>query len=158
MEKKTIYREISKGEEEKACLLVMDCFNEFVAPGYSEEGVLEFSKYVNPKLTGERLAKNHFIILAQDNAEMTGVIEVRDHNHISLFFVKKECQNRGIGRKLLELAIYKCKTARPDVTVIEVNSSPYAVPVYEKFGFVKVSSEQITNGIRYTPMIFKLSW
>lgn len=85
------------------------------------------------------------------------VKKVRNNNHISLFFVQKEYQNKGIGRKLHELAIGKCITSRPDVEIIEVNSSPYAVSIYEKFGFVKVNSEQITNGIRYTPMTLKIS-
>ncbi len=35
---------------------------------------------------------------------------------------------------------------------ITVNASPYAVPVYEKLGFQAVDDEQLTDGIRYTPM------
>jgi ribosomal protein S18 acetylase RimI-like enzyme len=156
MEREITYREIRTGEEEQACRLVMDCFNEFVAPGYSDEGVAEFSKYVNPEFTQQRLANNHFIILALDNDVLAGVIEVRNYNHICLFFVRTEYQNKGIGKKLHELAVRKCKLSKPEVAVIEVNSSPYAVHIYEKLGFVKVSEEQISNGIRYTPMTLKL--
>ncbi|MCQ4640814.1 GNAT family N-acetyltransferase [Blautia coccoides] len=36
-----------------------------------------------------------------------------------------------------------------------VNSSPYAVPVYHKFGFVDTDCEQLTDGMRYTPMKFR---
>jgi len=157
METKIIYREICKGEEEKACHLVMACFNEFVAPGYSEEGIIEFSKYVNPNFTKYRLANNHFMILALDNDVIIGIIEVRNHNHISLFFVQKEYQNKGIGKKLHALAIDKCRTSIPKVDVIDVHSSPNAVPIYEKLGFEKVSPEQTVNGMRFTPMTFRLS-
>jgi hypothetical protein len=101
MERKITYREILKGEEEKACLLVMDCFGEFVAPGYSKEGVIEFSKYVNPKFTQHRLGDDHFIILALDNDVIVGVIEVRNCNHISLFFVGKEYQNKGLAKSYM---------------------------------------------------------
>ena len=87
-----------------------------------------------------------------DVSLIVGVIEVRNSNHISLFFVKKEYQNQGVGKKLHELAIEKCKTLKPDVNVIDVHSSPYAVPIYEKLGFVKVSDEQVVNGMRFTPM------
>jgi ribosomal protein S18 acetylase RimI-like enzyme len=156
MKEAIIYREIKAGEEDKVCQLVMDCFNEFISPGYSKEGITEFSKYVNPQLMKHRLAKNHFIILALDNREIIGVVEVRNNNHISLYFVKKQYQNKGIGKKLNELAINKCMKAKPDVTTIEVHASPYAVPVYEKLGFVKVDTERIENGIRFTPMIIKL--
>ncbi len=151
------YREIHQGEEENVCKLIIECFNEFVAPGYSEDGIIEFSKYVTLKSTRDRLSRNHFMLLALDGNLIAGVIEVRNNNHISLFFVRKEYQNQGIGRKLHELAIEKCKTLKPDVDVIDVNSSPYAVPIYEKLGFVKVSNEQIANGMRFTPMAIKIS-
>ena len=36
-----------------------------------------------------------------------------------------------------------------------VNSSPYAVDVYHKLGFTDTDKEQMTNGIIYTPMIYK---
>lgn len=150
------YREICQGEEENVCQLIIECFNEFVAPGYSEEGIIEFSKYVTPKSTRYRLARNHFILIALDGNLIVGVIEVRNNNHISLFFVRKEYQSQGIGKRLHELAIEKCKTLKPDVNVIDVNSSPYAVPIYEKLGSVKVSDEQIVNGMRFTPMTIKV--
>lgn len=36
-----------------------------------------------------------------------------------------------------------------------VNSSPYAVPIYHKLGFVDTDTEQLSDGIRYTPMRFE---
>ena len=36
-----------------------------------------------------------------------------------------------------------------------VHASPYAVPVYERLGFRATNKEQLTDGLRYTPMIFK---
>jgi len=58
---------------------------------------------------------------------------------------------------LHELAIEKYKTLKPDVNVIDVHSSPYAVPIYEKLGFVKVSDEQTVNGMTFTPMAIKIT-
>lgn len=155
MEEHIIYRGISEREEEEVCCLISDCFDEFIAPGYSEEGINEFSKYITPEFTRYRLENDHFMLLALSREVIVGVIEVRNNNHISLFFVRKEYQNKGIGKKLNELAIVKCKTCNPQISTIEAYSSPYAVPIYEKLGFVKVSDEQIVNGMRFTPMIFK---
>jgi len=157
MNKHITYREIHKGEEEDVCQLIMDCFGEFVAPEYSKEGITEFSKYITLGFTTYRLANNHFILLALDIGIIVGVIEARNNNHISLFFVRTEYQKLGIGKKLNELAIDKCKTLRPDITNIEVHSSPYAVPIYGKLGFVKVNTEQIVNGLRFTPMTFHIN-
>ncbi|WP_460645598.1 GNAT family N-acetyltransferase [Lacrimispora brassicae] len=33
-----------------------------------------------------------------------------------------------------------------------VNSSPYAVEIYHKLGFVDTDTEQLVNGIRFIPM------
>ncbi len=35
---------------------------------------------------------------------------------------------------------------------ITVNSYPYAVSVYHRLGFKDTDKEQVTNGLRYTPM------
>lgn len=37
-----------------------------------------------------------------------------------------------------------------------VNSSPYAVEIYRHLGFVPTDTEQITDGIRYTPMRYSI--
>ena len=150
------YREIYQGEEEVSDLII-ECFNEFVASGYSEDGRIEFLKYATPEFTRYRLTKNHFILLALDEKIIVGVVEVRNNEHISLFFIRKEYQNRGIDKKLHKLAMGKCKKLKPDVSVINAHSSPYAFPIYEKFGFVKASNEQDVNGMRFTPMTFKIN-
>ncbi|MCX6653928.1 MAG: GNAT family N-acetyltransferase [Candidatus Bathyarchaeota archaeon] len=157
MEKEIIFREIHQGEEAKVYRMIVDCFNEFIAPEYSDDGVTEFEKYVEPNRIQKRLTECNFIIVALKHERIIGVIEVRSNNHIALLFVKKEHQHRGIAKKLLELAVSKCKQRKSDVSVIEVNSSPFAVPFYEKLGFMKVKSEQLVNGIRFTPMTLKLN-
>jgi GNAT superfamily N-acetyltransferase len=157
MDKEIIFREIHQGEEAKVYRMIIDCFNEFIAPEYSDEGVTEFEKYVEPNRMRERLAQGNFMIVALKREIIVGVIEVRSINHIALLFVKKKHQHGGIAKKLLELTIRKCKQRRSDVSVIEVNSSPYAIPFYEKLGFMKINGEQLVNGIRFTPMTLKLN-
>jgi ribosomal protein S18 acetylase RimI-like enzyme len=156
MNKEVVIREIRKGEETKACQLVIECFNEFVAPDYGDEGVNEFLKYVNPDWMQERLERGNFAFVAVVDDLITGVIEVRSNNHISLLFVKKEYQGRGIARELLELAIEKCRQADNIIDEFDVNSSPYAVKIYEKLGFTRVDDEKLVNGIRFIPMKLKL--
>ncbi len=157
MESEITFREIKSGEEAKACQLVMDSFSEFVAPDYSEEGVNEFSKYIDSQLMQKRLANNHFVLVALDEDVLVGMVELRNYKHISLLFVKKKYQHRGIATRMLELAVNKCMKHDANTELIEVNSSPFAVGIYEKLGFVKISDEQLKNGIRFTPMVKRLS-
>ncbi len=152
MNNEIIIREIREGEETQVCQLVIECFNEFVAPDYSDEGVNEFLKYVNPDSMQKRLECGNFAFVAVVDDVITGVIEVRSNNHICLLFVKKEFQGRGIARELLELAIEKCRWADNTINEVDVNSSPYAVKIYEKLGFTRVDNEKLLNGIIFIPM------
>lgn len=81
---------------------------------------------------------------------MAGIIATRNNgNHIALFFVNSKYHRQGIGRKLFEVVVQNSTGEK-----ITVNSSPYAVKVYKKLGFVPDSEEQIVDGIRFTPMTY----
>lgn len=132
--------------------LVKDVFNEFVAPGYSEEGIKTFFDYIRPENIVENHNNNHFTLVAALQDDIIGVIHMRDFEHISLMFVDKKYHRRGIARRLFDGARQICKKERPQTGEITVNSSPYAVPVYNKLGFRVAGGEEIKNGIRYVPM------
>jgi ribosomal protein S18 acetylase RimI-like enzyme len=69
-------------------------------------------------------------------ARIVGVIEVRQFRHISLLFVDDRFQRQGIARALVRHAVARCLSRRPDLRQITVRSSPYAVPIYERLGFL----------------------
>jgi predicted GNAT family N-acyltransferase len=50
-----------------------------------------------------------------------------------------------------------CHANTPELSEISVNSSAYAVPIYEKLGFRPVGNEQVKNGIAFIPMVLKLT-
>ncbi len=74
MNNKSLIREIYKDEEAKACQLVIECFNAFVAPDYSVEGVNEFLKYASPDSMRERLERGNFVFVAVVDDSIVGVI------------------------------------------------------------------------------------
>jgi GNAT superfamily N-acetyltransferase len=152
-----IFREIRNGEEFEVCQLVNDVFNEFVAPTYSTEGVKEFTKYIDPDLIRDRMKHGNFIFVCLYNRTIIGAIEIRSNNHLALLFVKSQYHKLGIAKKLLKLAIEKCRQEEGTIDTIDVHSSPNAVPIYEKLGFRKTNTEQVVNGIRFTPMVLKLN-
>ncbi len=152
-------RTMLPGESQAVCEVVIRTFNEFVAPGYSAEGLSSFYQYVTPEALEKRLFEGHFILVAFDTEAKTivGAIEVRNHNHISLLFVDKAYHRQRIARQLFGRALNNCYRWSPIRAMSEgitVNSSPYAVPIYEKLGFKKTGDEQVKNGIRFVPMIY----
>ncbi len=141
-----IYKDVKKME--KIFYMIKEIFDIYIGPDYSTEGRETFEEYIRPKNIAKRLSdKTTKLIVAWERNEPVGVIEIRGKSHISLFFVSQKYQKRGLG-KLLFKEGFKNYTES-----ISVNSSPYAVTIYEKLGFKKVAGELIKNGITYIPML-----
>lgn len=149
-------RQMERGEEERVCRLIQQVFNDFVAPLYAQEGVEEFLRYVDPNLMAKRTQSNHLTLIAEVNRELIGAIEMRDFNHISLLFIVGEKQRQGIGRKLLQEALVIARRYEPDLSEVDVHSSPNAVDAYERLGFQAVGPEKLENGICYVPMKMRI--
>ncbi len=130
---------------------ILKSFDDFVAPGYSDEGRREFKKYAAPNAFMDRRS-NHRLIIAEVDGELAGVIEIREMRHIALLFVAREFQRRGIAKALFNHAEESIRHHNPDCIRITVNSAPGAVDVYRKLGFQADKDEQCINGIRFTPM------
>ena len=150
------YRLMKRGEESAVFNLVFGTFTEFIAPHYSRAGILEFLKYIRPGSLLGRLQKDHFFLLATAQRKIIGIIEVRGNIHISLLFVDKQFQKRGIARELLRRTLRICVKEKPDLSKITVNASPNSVRIYQRLGFRPAGSEQVKRGIRYTPMTLTL--
>jgi len=84
------------GEEVEVCELITRVFDEFIAPDFSPEGVDEFLKYIQPDALRERSETDHFTLVATLAEELVGVIEIRNHNHVSLYFVDQAHIGLGI--------------------------------------------------------------
>lgn len=138
-------RELDRGEITAALELTLEVFMEFEAPDYSQEGIDEFRDFLKDH---GRIEKLQFFGAFSQEGLLVGTFAMRQ-GHVSLLFVKKAFHRRGIAKNLFLHVLEQIKSE-----VITVNSSPYALEVYEKLGFTAVNSEQLINGIRYTPMVY----
>ncbi len=143
-----IIKGLELNDYETAKKLVWDVFMKYEAPDYGEDGIEEFRKSINDP----EYLKMVTAFGAYEGDELVGIIATRSEgSHIALFFVKSEYQGKGIGRKLFE---YVCGLDKKEI--ITVNSSPYAVDIYQHLGFVAAGVEQSVNGLRFTPMQYVL--
>lgn len=134
--------------------LVWTVFDEFEGPDYAPEGVEEFRKSVNCETVTQMVSRGEMRLWGcYVYGQLAGVIATRGDAHISLLFVRKENHRQGIARKLFEIVLEECRK-NDTVSRITVNSSPYAVEVYHRLGFVDTDAEKTINGIRFTPMEF----
>ena len=133
---------------DEALELIWKVFMEFEAPDYSQDGVDEFFKSIHDDDWLNQIR----MYGAYDGDKLVGVIATRkEGTHIALFFVDGKYHRKGIGRKLFQRVLEDNK-----INYMTVNSSPYAVPVYEKLGFIPTDVEQVKNGLRFTPMEYRV--
>jgi len=149
-------RDLDESDINKAYRLVSSVFDEFVAPLYSDEGVEEFNRFINPTNLIERLRTDSLILVAEIESEIIGVIGFRDWSHIFLLFIKGDYQGKGIANLLLNESLKRCKSGNHNLENVTVNSSPNAVTAYERMGFIATSKEQLTKGICFVPMVLDL--
>lgn len=150
------YRLMQPEDSEPVSVMVARAFNRFVAPDFDEEGVQAILNFVGPEALLERLAQGSFGILACDDTVIVGIIEIFEHRHIRLLFVDEQYQRQGISRELLRRAVEICRERNPRIERLTVNSSPYAVEIYQRLGFELIGPEEVHHGVRATPMVLKL--
>jgi GNAT superfamily N-acetyltransferase len=151
------YRLMEPGEEQQVRDLVLRVFDEAIAPMFPEQGVREFTTYVQMETLRTRSLADHFVLLATAAGEIVGMIEMRGCRHVSLLFVDERFQRRGLAGELLRQALEICRSGGMESVEITVNSSPNSVQVYERLGFRPTGPEQEVNGIRFTPMRLQVS-
>ena len=146
------YREAQLEDMIAISNLVLRVFDEYVGSGYSLDGQSIFHSYVQPDAIQKRFcAGSSFIFVALHDKKIIGTIEVKNGNHISVLFVDKRYHKMGIAKHLISMAIEKASNINL-ITEITVNSSPYAVDIYKRLGFLQLDKEIERDGIRHTPM------
>ena len=89
--------------------------------------------------------------VADHDGAIAGFIAVRENKHVFHMFVAKAFHRQGIARALWQVARRAALDAGNPGS-FTVNSSNYAVPVYEAMGFVRTAPTQCKNGIYFNPM------
>ncbi|PHH98246.1 GNAT family N-acetyltransferase [Fusobacterium polymorphum] len=111
---------------------------------YTKKGIETFCNFVDNK----KITKSFKVYGAFEDNVLKGLIATdRRKKHISLFFVDKDSQGKGIGKELMNIVVNNNENS-----YITVNSSKYGVPIYERLGFIKTEEEKEQDGLKFTPM------
>jgi len=137
-------KQLVNNEKNEALLFAKRIFIESEDESYSKEGIETFCNFVDNK----KITKSFKVYGAFEDNILKGLIATdRRKRHISLFFVDKDSQGKGIGKELMKVVINNNENS-----YITVNSSRYGVPIYEKIGFIKIEEEKEQDGLKFTPM------
>ena len=150
-------RKFEPGEEVVVYELIKRVYDEFVAGDYSDAGNNFFYNWIEPSKIAQRQADGRNMWVACEDSKLVGVVETRDDKFISLLFVEKGYQSRGIAKALFKVALNEIVERVPTTEYIYVHASPFSIPVYKKLGFEETGSMTEENGIKYLPMQVKLS-
>lgn len=137
-------KQLVDNEKSEALLFAKRVYIECEDESYSEQGIETFCNFVDNK----KITKSFKVYGAFEDNVLKGIIATdRRKRHISLFFVNKVSQGKGIGKELMNIVVNNNENS-----YVTVNSSRYGVPIYEKLGFVKMEEEKEQDGLKFTPM------
>lgn len=89
--------------------------------------------------------------VAERDGQIVGFVALRAQKHLYHLFVDKQYHRQGIATALWEVARQEALAAG-NPGVFTVNASNYALPVYQKMGFVQTGPMQFKSGLYYNPM------
>jgi RimJ/RimL family protein N-acetyltransferase len=135
--------------------LVAAVASRFIFPEFTPEGRARVLEEHAPDSITRRMAEGFRFHVAEMHGELVGVVGVGRNSHLFDLFVAEAHQGRGLGRRLWEVAMSQC-LALGNPGEFTVNSSKYAVPVYQRFGFVATGPLQEKQGVQFVRMKLKL--
>jgi GNAT superfamily N-acetyltransferase len=141
-----------RGQEVMIHQLIKKVYDEFVSIDCSEDGNKFFYDWIQPSKIAERQRNENNIWLAFANLLLAGMIEIRENKFISLLFVDKKYQRKGIAKKLFDESLKEIIRRNSTIEKFYVHASPYSIQVYKKMGFSETETIQEENGIKYLPM------
>lgn len=149
-------RSAYRDEWQDAMALAWKTFLRFEADVYTPEGVKNFQNFITDSTLHRMFIMGAYqLFVALDHSKVIGMITLRDSTHISLLFVDEMYHRRGIGRGLIKY-LTEYLLSEVGASKVTVNASPYGVEFYHKLGFTDIRSEEMKDGIIYTPMEFIL--
>ncbi|MDM0115992.1 GNAT family N-acetyltransferase [Variovorax sp. J22R133] len=141
----------STGDAEAISQLIRGLVHHFTVDP-DGRGAEVFLSAITPGAIGGYVAAPNFCyFVARAQERLVGVVGVRDNTHLYHLFVDASCQGQGLSRRLWEQA-RTCAVEAGNHSGFTVNSSPNAIPVYERFGFRAVGERTEMNGIAFVPM------
>lgn len=123
----------------------------FIVHESTPEGAATFLRENDEAAIRRYIAAGQVYHVAECDGDIAGFISLRDRSHLFHLFVGVNWQGQGVARALWQTARQAAIDAGGSGS-FTVNSSNFAVPVYEKLGFVRTAPTQCLKGLYFNPM------
>lgn len=118
---------------------------------FEGDGLDFFLNAVTERAIREYMEQGFRYMVALARHEIVGVIAIKDYRHMFHLFVDKDHHNKGIARQLWD-TISRDSIKQGQTEKFTLNSTSYALPVYQRWGFTTTDELQTRHGISFTPM------
>ena len=115
------------------------------------ESAAPFFDSITPQAIEGYLDGNYVYHVVEHGDDLAGVVAIRDHSHLYHLFVAERFHRQGLGARLWSHARQVAMDAGNE-GLFTVNASVYAVPVYERFGFVAQGPVIHKDGLAFVSM------
>lgn len=144
-------REFRKQDTISVADLVWKTFKQFNGNDYFDYAGVQatldcFDSSIHSEQTlYDTFATSDIIYVYEKDNEILGIIR-GSKNKINTFFVDETLQGQGIGKQLIN--VFEHEALLQKTKLIEINSSIYAAPFYEKMGYIKKSEIENFMGLK----------
>ena len=121
---------------------------------YGAEHTERMREAIEDRLKDLSIYNQRLLVVALVNGRVVGMLETYGTNRISLLFVDSEHQRKGIATALMSKIASELKRRGYDKVVL--NSSPYGLAFYKRFGFMVEEDEKNPDTPWKTPMSYTL--
>lgn len=129
-------------------------FVKYDSPDYGAEHTERMRQAIEDRLKDLSIYNHRLLVVALADGKVVGMIETYGTNRISLLFVEGEYQRKGIATAMMSKVASELKMRGYDKIVL--NSSPYGLSFYKRFGFTVVEEGKNPDTPWKTPMQYVL--
>jgi ribosomal protein S18 acetylase RimI-like enzyme len=144
-------RSATRSDSHNISHLLCELSARFISNNYTPEVHETLINSMSQKAIDGYIESGYRYHLAENGNKLVGVVGVRDNAHLYHLFVADEFHRQGVAANLWRVAMNVC-IRKGNPGEFTVNSSSYALEVYERFGFVAQSGLKVKKGIEYIPM------
>jgi GNAT superfamily N-acetyltransferase len=148
-------RSATLADSERISNLIYVLAEKYITHELTPEGATTLLSSLRPNEIKQYIESGIKYHLAEIEDELVGVIAVKDNSHLYHLFVDEHYQRKGIASLLWSVAQEAC-LLKGNPGIFTVNSSSFALPIYEKLGFIVQEGQQEKDGVIYIPMKLKL--
>ena len=129
-------------------------FVKYDSTDYGAEHTERMRRAIEDRLKDLSIYTQRLMVVALADGKVVGMIETYGTERSSLLFVDSEYQRKGIATALMSKIANELKIRGYDKIVL--NSSPYGLAFYTRFGFKVVEEEKNPDTPWKTPMQYVL--